>query len=44
MTAPWNFLGSLEAANGILLFGGSTALVFAVIQRITQARFAHLKT
>jgi Ion channel len=40
MTAPWKFLGPLEAANGMLLFGVSTALIFAVIQRINQARFA----
>ncbi len=43
MTASWMFLGPLEAANGLLLFGVSTALVFAVIQRAVQARFAEFR-
>ncbi len=43
MTASWKFLGPLEAANGLLLFGVSTALVFAVIQRAVQARFAEFR-
>ena len=43
MTASWKFLGPLEAANGMLLFGVSTALVFAVIQRVVQARFGDLR-
>ncbi len=43
MTASWRFLGPLEAANGMLLFGVSTALVFAVIQRVVQARFADFR-
>jgi hypothetical protein len=40
MTASWKFLGPLEAANGMLMFGVSTAVIFAVIQRLVQARFA----
>jgi hypothetical protein len=43
MTPSWRFLGPLEAANGMLLFGVSTALVFAVIQRVVQARFADFR-
>jgi hypothetical protein len=43
MTPSWRFLGPLEAANGMLLFGVSTALVFAVIQRVIQSRLANLK-
>ncbi len=43
MTASWKFLGPLEAANGLLLIGVSTALVFAVIQRVVQARFADFR-
>jgi len=39
MTPSWRLLGPLEAANGMLLFGVSTALAFAVIQRLMQARF-----
>jgi hypothetical protein len=33
----------LEAANGMLMFGISTAMIFVVIQRLVQARFADLK-
>ena len=43
MTASWKFLGPLEAANGMLLFGVTTALVFAVIQRAVQTRFADVR-
>jgi hypothetical protein len=32
--ADWRLMGALEAANGMLLFGISTAFVFTVIQRI----------
>jgi len=39
MTPSWRFLGPLEAANGLLLFGVSTALVFAVIQYLIRAKF-----
>jgi hypothetical protein len=39
MPASWNLLGPLEAANGMLMFGVSTALIFAVIQRSVQSRF-----
>jgi len=42
MTESWKFLGPFEAANGMLLFGVSTALIFAVIHRIVQARFPDL--
>jgi hypothetical protein len=43
MTPSWRMLGPLEAANGMLMFGVSTAIVFAVIQRLIQARFADLR-
>jgi len=43
MTPSWRLLGPLEAANGVLMFGVSAALVFAVIQRLVQARFADLR-
>ncbi len=32
LLANWRLLGALEAANGMLLFGISTAYVFAVMQ------------
>lgn len=39
MSARWKLLGPIEAADGMLMFGVSTALVFAVVQRLTQTRF-----
>ena len=43
MTPSWRLLGPLEAADGMLMFGVSTALIFAVIQRLLQDRFADLR-
>ena len=43
MSPSWKLLGPLETANGMLLFGVSTAMVFAVIQHLVEARFADLK-
>lgn len=43
MTPSWRLLGPLEAANGALMFGVSTAMIFAVIQRLIQARFVDLR-
>ena len=43
MTPSWRLLGPLEAANGMLMFGVSTALIFAVIQRLIQDRFVDLR-
>jgi hypothetical protein len=43
MTPSWRLLGPLEAANGMLMFGVSTAIIFAVIQRLIQDRFADLR-
>jgi hypothetical protein len=39
MSPSWRLLASLEAANGMLMFGVSTAMLFAVIQRLLQTRF-----
>jgi hypothetical protein len=39
MTPSWKLLGPLEAANGALMFGVSTAMIFALIQRSIRARF-----
>jgi len=44
MTPSWRLLGPLEAATGMLMFGVSTAIVFAVIQRLILSRFADLRT
>jgi hypothetical protein len=43
LTPSWRLLGPLEAANGALLFGVSTAIVFAVMQRLIQARYQDLR-
>ncbi len=41
MSASWKLLGPLEAASGLLMFGVSTAMIFAVIQRLIQSRFGN---
>lgn len=33
----WSLMGALEAANGILLFGTSTAFLFAMLTKIWEA-------
>jgi hypothetical protein len=38
MSARWRLLGPLEAASGMLMFGVTTAMIFAVIQRLVQTR------
>lgn len=38
MSGSWRLLGPLEAADGMLMFGVSTALIFAVIQRLLETR------
>ena len=43
MTPSWRLLGPLEAANGALMFGVSTAMVFAVIQRLLLTRYEDLR-
>jgi len=39
MSPSWRLLASLEAANGMLMFGVSTALLFAIVLRLFQTRF-----
>lgn len=43
MSPTWKLLGPLETADGMLLFGVSTAMIFAAIQRLVEARYADLK-
>jgi Ion channel len=38
LSLPWRLMGPFEAAAGMLMFGVSTALIFAVIQRLIHAR------
>jgi hypothetical protein len=35
----WKLLGPFEAVDGMLMFGVSTALIFAVIQRLIHTQF-----
>ena len=34
LTGPWRMLASIQAANGVIIFGWTTALIFYFIQRI----------
>ena len=43
MTSSWRLLGPLEGANGSLMFGVSTGMIFAVIQGLIQARSVNLR-
>jgi hypothetical protein len=43
MSPAWRLLGPLEAANGMLMFGVSTAMIYAVIHRLIQTRFIDLR-
>src|SRR5215468_3857300 len=38
MSPSWKLLAPLEAANGMLMFGVSTTILFAVIQRLIRTR------
>jgi hypothetical protein len=39
LSERWRLLGPLEAVNGLLLFGLSTAVMFAVLSRLIANRF-----
>jgi hypothetical protein len=43
MSPSWKLLGPLEAADGALMFGVSTAMIFSVIQRLILTRYADLR-
>lgn len=34
LAPPWHLLAALEAANGIMMFGWNTALLFAFVQKV----------
>lgn len=40
MDEQWRLLSSIQAANGIIMFGWTTALVYAVVHRVYFARAA----
>jgi hypothetical protein len=39
----WSLLSTLAATDGMLMFGVSTAMIFAIIQRLLATRYADLK-
>jgi hypothetical protein len=41
LTGRWRLLGPLESINGLLLFGLSTAVLFAVMSRLVANRLRH---
>ncbi|HMF19290.1 MAG TPA: ion channel [Gemmataceae bacterium] len=41
LSARWRLLGPLEAINGLLLFGLSTAVMFAILSRLIASRLGH---
>jgi hypothetical protein len=43
MSPSWKLLGPMEAADGTLMFGVSTAIIFAVIVRLVQTQFEDLR-
>jgi voltage-gated potassium channel Kch len=38
LSARWRLLEPIEAANGMLMFGVTTAIIFAVIVRLIEAK------
>ena len=44
LSPSWRLLAPLEAANGMLMFGVSTAMLFAIIQRLIQTRLSAART
>jgi hypothetical protein len=43
LTPSWRMLGPLEATNGALMFGVSTAMIFAEVGRLVTARYEDLR-
>jgi hypothetical protein len=42
MSGSWKLLGPLETADGMLMFGVSAAMIFAIVQRLIQTRVERL--
>ena len=43
ISAPWQLMGPLAAADGVLMFGVTTAMIFPVIQRLIRLRVPELR-
>jgi voltage-gated potassium channel Kch len=39
LSPRWRLLAPVEAANGMLMFGVTTAIIFSVVHRLVEARF-----
>ncbi|RZL93355.1 MAG: two pore domain potassium channel family protein [Variovorax sp.] len=39
MNTPWKLMGPLEAANGVLMFGMTSAALMAILQLLIKAQF-----
>jgi hypothetical protein len=44
MSPAWKMLGPIEATDGLLMFGVSTALIFAVMRRLIGIRFPETRS
>ena len=44
ISPSWKLLAPLEGANGMLMFGVSTAMLFGIIQRLIQTRLGELSS
>ena len=44
LSEEWRLLGSLEAVNGMILFGWSTAFIFAGVRRIYESLYRGQET
>ena len=44
ISPSWKLLAPLEGANGMLMFGVSTAMLFALVQRLIQTRLGELSS
>ena len=44
MSPAWKMLGPIEATDGLLMFGVSTALIFAVMRQLIQIRFPETRS
>ena len=43
MTPSWRLLGPLEAVNGTLMFGVSTAMIFSIMLRLVRERLVEFR-
>ena len=40
IATPWRILSGIQAMNGLLIFGWSTAMLYAVVSELMKRRFA----